>query len=60
MVNDIMLTGFMEKKQYIAPLIEVTLLASDVVMQAFGPASMPDDQFGGGSVAPSVPGVIID
>lgn len=58
-----MLTGFMEKKQYIAPLIEVTLLASDVVMQAFGPASMPDDQFGGGSggaVAPSVPGVIID
>ena len=33
----------MEKKQYIAPLSEVTLFESDVIMQAFGPASMPED-----------------
>jgi hypothetical protein len=49
MVNDKMLNGFMEKKQYIAPLSEVTLFESDVIMQAFGPASMPDDSFKSGA-----------
>ena len=39
----------MEKKQYIAPLSEVTLFESDVIMQAFGPASMPDDSFKSGA-----------
>ena len=36
----------MEKKTYIIPLSEVMLLGSDVIMDAFGPASMPDDPFG--------------
>lgn len=40
-----MVNGFMEKKQYIAPLSGVTLFESDVIMQAFGPASMPKDPF---------------
>ena len=35
----------MEKKRYIVPLSEVVQLGADVVMQAFGPASMPNDQF---------------
>ncbi|MBR6305060.1 MAG: hypothetical protein IKR37_05520 [Paludibacteraceae bacterium] len=39
----------MEKKQYIAPLSEVTLFESDVIMQALGPASMPDDSFKSGA-----------
>ena len=42
----------MEKKQYIAPLSEVTLFKSDVIMQAFGPASMPDDSFNSSNPAP--------
>lgn len=45
MENEKMVNGFMEKKQYIAPLSEVTLFESDVIMQAFGPASMPKDPF---------------
>lgn len=35
----------MEKKQYIAPLSEVMQLGSDVIMEAFGPASMASDPF---------------
>ena len=35
----------MKKKQYIAPLSEVTHLGSDILMEAFGPASMPKDPF---------------
>ena len=34
----------MEKKQYIAPLSEVTHLGSGILL-AFGPASMPKDPF---------------
>ena len=34
-----------KKQQYICPVTEVTVLGSDVIMQAFGPASMPDDTF---------------
>lgn len=37
----------MTKKIYINPQIEVTLFGSDVIMQAFGPASMPNDHFNG-------------
>ena len=37
------------KKQYSAPLIEVTMFGSDVIMQVFGSASTPSDQFSGGS-----------
>ena len=37
----------MEKKQYIAPLSEVMLFGSDVIMEAFGPASMPTDPLAG-------------
>ena len=32
-----------KKKLYITPLMEVSHLETDVIMQAFGPASMPDD-----------------
>lgn len=35
----------MEKKQYASPLTEVTQFGSDIIMQVFGPASMPDDKF---------------
>lgn len=35
----------MEKKQYHTPLTEVTHLGSDILMQAFGPASLPKDPF---------------
>ena len=35
----------MKKKQYISPLSEVTHLSTDVIMEAFGPASMPTDPF---------------
>ena len=35
----------MKKKQYIVPLSEVTHLDSYILMQAFGPASMPKDPF---------------
>jgi len=34
---------FMKKKLYITPLMEVSHLETDVIMQAFGPASMPGD-----------------
>ena len=44
MVNDKMVNDLvMEKKLYICPLTEVTILGSDVIMQALGPASMPKD-----------------
>lgn len=39
----------MQKKQYTRPQVEVTLFGSDIIMQAFGQASMPDDKFKGGS-----------
>ena len=32
-----------KKKLYITPLMEVSHFGTDVIMQAFGPASMPDD-----------------
>ena len=35
--------AIMEKKQYISPLVGVTIFGSEVIMQAFGPASMPTD-----------------
>lgn len=35
----------MKKKQYIAPISEVTHLGSGILMEAFGPASMPHDPF---------------
>ena len=35
----------MAKKTYIIPLSEVMLLGSDVIMDAFGPASLPIDPF---------------
>lgn len=35
----------MAKKIYIIPLSEVTQLGPDVIMDAFGPASMPIDPF---------------
>lgn len=35
----------MAKKTYIIPLSEVTQLGPDVIMDAFGPASMPIDPF---------------
>ena len=35
----------MEKKQYINPSMEVTQFGGDIVMQAFGSASMPNDNF---------------
>ena len=35
----------MEKKKYIIPLSEVMQLGSDVIMDAFGPASVPKDPF---------------
>lgn len=35
----------MKKKQYIAPLSEVTQLGPDVVMRDLGPASMPNQDF---------------
>jgi hypothetical protein len=41
----------MEKMQYISPLIEVMSM-NTVVMQAFGPASMPDDSFNSSNPAP--------
>lgn len=37
------------KKQYISPLTEVVQFGSDIIMQVFGPASMPDDKFKGGA-----------
>jgi len=33
------------KKQYIFPQVEVMQFGSDVIMEAFGPASMPSDPF---------------
>ena len=39
--------AIMTKKIYTTPLSEVTVLGSDILMQAFGPASMPHDQFNG-------------
>lgn len=33
----------MKKKIYINPLTEVAIFGSDVIMQVFGPASMPGD-----------------
>ena len=42
----------MKKQQYISPLCEV-LSMNTVVMQAFGPASMPNDQFNGSNPAPA-------
>jgi len=35
----------MKKKLYISPVTEVTEFGSEVIMQVFGPASMPNDQF---------------
>ncbi len=35
----------MKKKEYISPLSEVTNLGSGILMQAFGPASMPKGPF---------------
>ncbi len=35
----------MKKQVYISPLSEVMLLGSDVIMDAFGPASLPIDPF---------------
>ena len=37
----------MEKRQYIFPQTEVMNFGSDVIMEAFGPASMPSDPFAG-------------
>ena len=39
------------KKQYISPLCE-EMSMNTVVMQAFGPASMPDDSFNSSNPAP--------
>ena len=33
----------MEKRQYIVPQTEVMQLGTSVIMEAFGPASMPKD-----------------
>ena len=41
----------MKKQQYISTLIEVIGM-NTVVMQAFGPASMPDDSFNSSNPAP--------
>ena len=35
----------MKKRQYTSPLTEVVQFGSDIIMQVFGPASMPDDKF---------------
>ena len=35
----------MEKKTYIIPQSEVMPFGSDVIMEAFGPSSMPTDPF---------------
>ena len=46
MVNDKMLNGFMEKKQYISPALEVVnLRAIHAMMNPFGDASNPKDPF---------------
>ena len=37
--------SLMKKKQYILPLSEVTHLGSGILMEAFGPASMPKEPF---------------
>lgn len=43
MVNDKMVNSFMEKKLYNTPQTEVLQLGTTVIMEAFGPASMPKD-----------------
>jgi hypothetical protein len=45
----------MKKKQYITPQSEVVQLGTDVIMEAFGPASVPTDPFGS---APAVRGKV--
>jgi len=50
----------MKKRLYIVPQSEVMRLSTDVIMEAFGPASVPTDPFGGapairGNVDPNAP-----
>lgn len=51
MVNDKMLNGFMEKKQYINPSMEVVTVNGGYMM--YGPASLPKDPFAAPKLAPN-------
>lgn len=54
MVNDKMLNGFMEKKQYINPSMEVVTVNGGYMM--YGPASLPKDPFSAPALrAPELP-----